>query len=151
MISVLIQLCSAISLRIHKSACYVNLISGRSCSLETSDLICVIYWPTDFPAVGMSTDMVFEQTILCHCALACHFPFPFHFFLSLSMIILKQLIYLKCSFSTQDCSFSMSRGLFNFNCFDLGQILNDVISWSIRPFLNIPLIIGKFFIFIGVG
>ena len=77
MISVLIQLCSAISSPAHKSACSANLISGCSCSLETSDLICGIYWPTDFPAVGMSTDMVFEQTILCHCVLACHFPFPF--------------------------------------------------------------------------
>ena len=153
MISVLIQLCSAISSRIHKSACSANPISGCSCSLETSDLICGFYWPTDFPAVGMSTDMVFEQTILCHCVLACHFlsHFPFHFFLGLSMIILKQLIYLKSSFSTQYCSFSMSRGLFNFSCLDLGQILNDVISWSIRSFLNITLVIGKFFIFIGVG
>ena len=76
-------------------------------------------------------------------------------FLHLLLKIFKCLVYLvffiKCFFSTQDCAFPMSRGLVNFGRRDLGVMFTDVTSWSLRRFLNIPLFIGKSFIFKDAG
>ena len=151
--SVLIQLCLTISLGIHKTACLTNLFSGRSYCVETSHLICGAYRLTGFFAVGMSTDRVFRAgyTISFFVSLA----LSLLDFLRLLLIIFKYLVYLvffiKCFFSTQDCAFPMSRGLVNFGRRDLGVMFTDVTSWSLRRFLNIPLFIGKSFIFKDAG
>ena len=59
--SVLVQLCLTISLKIHKTACSINLfILCEIClyCVQTSPLICGAYWLTGFFAVRMSTDGV---------------------------------------------------------------------------------------------
>ena len=151
-ISILIQLCLTISFGIHKTACLTNLFNGRSYCV-TSHLICGAYRLTGFFAVGMSTDRVFRSgnTISFFVSLA----LSLLDFLCLLLIIFKYLVYLvffiKCFFSTQDCAFPMSRGLVNFGRRDLGVMFTDVTSWSLRLFLNIPLFIGKSFIFKDAG
>ena len=152
-ISVLIQLCLTISLEILKTACLTNLFGGRSYCVETSHLICGTYRLTGFFAVGMSTERVFQAgyTISFFVSLA----LSLLDFLRLLLIIFKYLVYLvffiKCFFSTQDCAFPMSRCLVNFGHCDLGLMFTDVTSWSLRLFLNIPLFIGKSFIFKDAG
>ena len=152
-ICVLIQLCLTIILGIHKTACLINLFSGRSYCVDTSHLICGAYRLIGFFAVGMSTDRVFwaGYTISFFVSLA----LSLLDFLSLLFIIFKYLVslvfFIKCFFSTQDCAFPMSRGLVNFGRRDLGVMFTDVTSWSQRLLLNIPLFIGKSFIFKDAG
>ena len=59
-ISVLIQLCSTISLGIQKTTCLTNLFSGCSSCVEIGHLICSAYRLTLFLTVGMTTDRVFR-------------------------------------------------------------------------------------------
>ena len=152
-ICVLIQLWLTISLGIHNIACLTNLFCGRSYCVETSHLICGAYRLTGFFAVGMSTDRVFRAgyTISFFVSLA----LSLLDFLHLLLIIFKYLVFLvffiKCFFSTQDCAFPMSRGLANFGRPDLGIMFTNVTSWSLLLFLNIPLFIGKSFIFKDAG
>ena len=148
-ISVLIQFCLTISLGIHKAACLIDLFSGRSYCVETSNLICGAYQLTGFFAVGMSTDRVFRAgyTISFFVSLALSLLDYLH----LLLIIFKYLVYLvlfmKWFFSIEDFTFPMSRGLVNFGRLELGVIFTNVTLWSLRLFLNIPLFIGKSFIF----
>ena len=145
--------CLTISLGIHKTACLTDLFSGRSYCVETSHLICCAYWLTGFFAVGMSTDRVFRAgyTISFFVSLA----LSLLDFLRLLLITFKYLVYLvffiKCFFNTQDCTFPMSKGLVNFGCHDLALMFTDITSWSLPLFLNVPLFIGKFFIFKDAG
>ena len=152
-ISVLIQLCLTIILGIHKIACLINLFSRRSCCVETSYLICGAYRLTGFFIVGMSADRVFRAAYTISFFVSLELSLLD--FLRLLLKIFKYLVYLvffiKCFFSTQDCAFPMSRGLVNFGRRDLGVMFTDVTSWSLRRFLNIPLFIGKSFIFKDAG
>ena len=132
-ISVLIQICLAISLGIHKTACLTDLFSGCSYCVETSHLICGAYRLTGFFAVQMSTDRVFRAgyTISYFVSLA----LSLLDFLRLLLTILKYLVYLvffiKYFFSTQDRAFPMSRGLVNFGRRDhRGVMFTDVTSSS---------------------
>ena len=148
-ISVLIQSCLTISLGIHKAICLIDLFSRRSYCVETSNLICGAYQLTGFFAVGMSTDRVFRAgyTISFFVSLALSLLDYLH----LLLIIFKYLVYLvlfmKWFFSIEDFTFPMSRGLVNFDRLELGVIFTNVTLWSLRLFLNIPLFIGKSFIF----
>ena len=76
-------------------------------------------------------------------------------FLRLLLIIFKYLVYLvfsiKCFFGVQDYAFRVSRGLVDYARRDPGVMFIDVASWSLRLFLNIPLFIGKSFIFRDAG
>ena len=152
-ISVLIQLCLTISLGIQRIACLTNLVSGRSCCVETGHLICGAYRLTVFFTVGMTTDRVFRAgyTISFFVSLT----FSLLDFLRLLLVIFKYLVYLvffiKCFFGTQDCAFPVSRGLVNFARRDPGVMFTDVVSWSPRLFLNILLFFGKSFIFKDAG
>ena len=106
----------------------------------------------------MTTDRVFRAgyTILFFVSLA----LSLFSFLRLLLIIFKYLVYLvffikcffiKSFFGTQDCAFPVSRGLINFARCDPGVMSTDVVSWSLWLFLNIPLFIGKSFIFKDAG
>ena len=101
----------------------------------------------------MTTDRVFRAgyTILFFVSLA----LSLFSFLRLLLIIFKYLVYLvffiKCFFGTQDCAFPVSRGLVDYACRDTGVMFTDVASWSLQLFLNIPLFIGKSFIFKDAG
>ena len=90
----------------------------------------------------------FEQPIKYHFLLAWHFLF-WNF--CVLLIIFKYSIYLvfftKYFFSTQDCTSPISRGLASFGRHDLEMMFTDVTLWSLRLFMNIPLLIGKSFIF----
>ena len=152
-VSVLIHLCLTISLGIQKTTCLTNLFSGCSCCVETGHLICGAYRLTVFFTVRMTTKRVFRAgyTISFFVSLA----LSLLDFLRLLLKIFKYLIYLaffiKCFFGTQDCAFPVSRGLVNFSRCDPGVMFTNVASWSLRLFLNIPLFIGKSFIFKDVG
>ena len=104
-----------------------------------------------FLAVGMSTDGGFRvgYTISLFVSLV----LSLLDFLRLLLIIFKYSIFLvffiKCFFSTQDCTFPITKGLVNFVRRDLGEMFTDVTS--LQLFLNIPLFIGKFFIFKDAG
>ena len=151
-ISVLIQLCLTISLGIQNTACLTNLFSGCSCCVETGHLIGA-YRLAGFFTVGMTTDRVFRAgyTISFFVSLA----LSLLDFLRLLLIIFKYLVYLlffiKCFFGTQDCAFPVSRGLPDYARCGPGVMFIDVASWTLRLFLNIPLFIGKSFIFKDVG
>ena len=151
-ISVLIQLCLTISLGIQKTACLTNLFSGCSCCVETGHLIGA-YRLAGFFTVGMTTDRVFRAgyTISFFVSLA----LSLLDFLRLLLIIFKYLVYLlffiKCFFDTQDCAFPVIRGLVDYPRSDLGVMFIDFSSWALRLFLNIPLFIGKSFIFKDAG
>ena len=148
-ISVLIQLCLTISLGIQNTACLTNLFSGCSCCVETGHLICGAYRLAGFFTVGMTTDRVFRAgyTISFFVSLA----LSLLDFLRLLLIIFKYLVYLlffiKCFFGTQDCAFPVSRGLVDYARCGPGVMFIDVASWTLRLFLNIPLFIGKSFVF----
>ena len=143
------QLYLTISKGIHKTTCLTDPFSGRSCSVETGHFICGAYRLTVVFAVGMSTDRVFRA------------GYTISFFLSLALslldfsrlllIIFKYSVYLvffiKYFFSNQDCAFPVSRGLVDFGRSDFEVMFTDVTSWSLRLLLNIPLFIGKSFIF----
>ena len=152
-ISVLIHLCLTISLGIQKTACLTNLFSGCSCCVETSHLICSAYRLTVFFTMGMTTERVFRAgyTISFFVSLA----LSLLDFLRLLLIIFKYLVYLlffiKCFFGTQDCAFPVSRGLVDYARCGPGVMFIDVTSWTLQLFLNIPLFIGKSFIFKDAG
>ena len=142
-----------ISLGIQKTSCLTNLFRGCSCCVETSHLICSAYRLTGFFTMGMTTERVFRA------------GYTISFFVSLTLslfdfsrlllIIFKYLVYLvffiKCFFGTQDCALPVSRGLVDFACRDTGVMFTDVASWSLQLCLNIPLFIGKSFIFKDAG
>ena len=152
-ISVLIQLCLTINLGIQNTACLTNLFSRCSCCVETCHLICSAYQLAGFFTVGMATDRVFRvgYTISFFVSLA----LSLLDFLRLLLIIFKYLVYLlffiKCFFDTQDCAFPVIRGLVDYPRSDLGVMFIDFSSWALRLFLNIPLFIGKSFIFKDAG
>ena len=153
-ISVLIQLCLTISLGIHKITCVINIFSSCSCCVETSHFICCAYLLTIFfMVVGMSADRVFwaGYTISFFVSLALSLLDFLHLLLKIFKYLVYLLFFIKCFFSTQDCAFPMSRGLVNFGHHDLGVMFTDVTSWSKWCFLNIPLFIGKSFIFKDAG
>ena len=118
------------------------------CGKWSFDLWCL---STDwvFFMVGMTTDRVFRAgyTISFFVSLA----LSLLDFLRLLLIIFKYLVYLlffiKCFFSTQDCAFPVSRGLVDYARCGPGVMFIDVTSWTLQLFLNIPLFIGKSFIF----
>ena len=149
-ISVLIQLCLTISFGIQNTACLTNLFSRCSCCVETGHLICGAYRLAGFFTVGMTTDMACraDYTISFFVSLA----FSLLDFLHLLLIIFKCLVYLqffiKC---TQDCAFPVSTGSVDYARCGPGVMLIDVASSTLRLFLNIPLFIGKFFIFKDAG
>ena len=151
-ISVLIQLCLTISLGIQNTACLTNLFSGCSCCVETGHLIGA-YRLAGFFTVGMTTDRVFQAgyTISFFVSLA----LSFLDFLCLLLIIFKYLVYLlffvKCFFGILDCAFPVSRGLVDYAHCDPGVMFTEFASWTLRLFLNIPLFIGKSFIFKDAG
>ena len=153
-ISVLIQLCLTISLGIQNTACSTNLFSGCSCYVETGHLICGAYRLAGFFTVGMTTDRVFRAG----------YTISFFFvslalslldFLRLLLIIFKYLVYLqffiKCFLGTQNCAFAVSRGLVDYARCNPGVMFIDVALWTLRLFLNIPLFIGKSFLFKDAG
>ena len=148
-ISLLKQLCLTISFGIHNIACLTNLFSGCSCCVETGHLICGAYRLAGFFTVGITTDRVFRAgyTISFFVSLA----LSLLDFLRLLLIIFKYLVYLlffiKCFFGTQDCAFPVSRGLPDYARCGPGVMFIDVASWTLRLFLNIPLFIGKSFVF----
>ena len=152
-ISVLIQLCLTISLGIQNTACLTNLFSGCSCCVETGHLICGAYRLAGFFTVGITTDRVFRAgyTISFFVSLA----LSLLDFLRLLLIIFKYLVYLlffiKCFPGTQNCAFAVSRGLVNYARCDPGVMFIDVALWTLRLFLNIPLFIGKSFLFKDAG
>ena len=151
-ISVLIQPFLKISLGIQNTACLTNPFSGCSCCVETGHLIGA-YRLAGFFTVGMTTDRVFRAgyTISFFVSLA----LSLLDFLRLLLIIFKYLVYLlffiKCFFGTQDCAFPVSRGLVDYARWEPGVMFIDVASWTLRLFLNIPLFIGKSFIFKDAG
>ena len=75
--------------------------------------------------------------------------------LRLLLIIFKYFVYLqffiKCFLGTQNCAFAVSRGLVDYARCDPGVMFIDVALWTLRLFLNIPLFIGKSFLFKDVG
>ena len=151
-ISILIQLCLTISFGVHKTACLTNLFSGYSHCVETSHLICSAYWLTGFLLSNVCWQgFRADYTISFFVRLA----FSLLDFLCLLLIIFKYLVclvfFIKCFFCTQDCAFPMSRGFANFGRRDIEVMLTGVTSWPLRLFLNIPLFIGKSFIFKDAG
>ena len=125
--------------------CMFSLCGNRSFDLRCSSHL--IGWV--FFTVGMTTDRVFQAgyTISFFVILA----LSLLDFLRLLLIIFKYLVYLlffiKCFFGTQDCAFPVSRGLPDYARCGPGVMFIDVASWTLRLFLNIPLFIGKSFIF----
>ena len=122
------------------------------CGKQSFDLQCLstcIFFFT----VGITTDSVFRAgyTISFFVSLA----LSLLDFLRLLLIIFKYLVYLlffiKCFFGTQDCAFPVSRGLVDYARCEPGVMFIDVASWTLRLFLNIPLFIGKSFIFKDAG
>ena len=97
--------------------------------------------------------MFFEQAIRYH--IFVNLALSLLDFLRLLLIIFKYLVYLlffiKCFFGTQDSAFPVSRGLVDYARCDPRVMFIDVTSWTLRLFLNIPLFIGKFFIFKDAG
>ena len=57
----------------------------------------------------------------------------------------------KFIFGTQDCAFPVSRILVDYVRCGSGVMFIDIASWALRLFLNIPLFIGKSFIFNDAG
>ena len=127
----------------------MNLFSRRSCCVETSHLICGTYRLTGSFRVGMSDDRVFRAgyTIFFFVSLALSLLDFSPLFLKIFKYLVYLVFFIKYFFSTQNCS----RGLVNFGRRDLGVMFTDVTSWSLRRFLNIPLFIGKSFIFKDAG
>ena len=152
-ISVLIQLCLTISLGIQNTACLTNLFSGCSCCVEIGHLICGAYRLAGFFTVGMTTDRVFRAGYTISFFVS--FALSLLDFLCLLLIIFKYLVnllfFIKCFFGNQDCAFPVSKGLVDYARCDPGVIFIDVTSCTLRFFLNIPLFIGKSFIFKDAG
>ena len=120
-ISVIIQLCLTISLRVHKTACSTK---HRYC-VETSHLICGAYWRISFFAVAMSTGGVFRAgyTISFFVSLA----LSLLDFLCPLLIIFRYSVYLvffiKMFFQYSEWCFSNEQG---FGQFWLPGIWRDV-------------------------
>ena len=103
--------------------------------------------------VGMTIDRVFRAgyTISFFVSLGLSLLDFLHLLLKIFKYLVYLVFFIKSFFGTQDCAFPVSRGLINFARCDPGVMSTDVVSWSLWLFLNIPLFIGKSFIFKDAG